>query len=151
MVEKIPAGASLIPAVEKDIQAIRTIQSYHAHIYFETPQQRLIAERIRAEIALRFSVLLGRWHDVPVGPHALPMYQVAFMPEEFARFAPWLMLNRCGLTVLLHPNTGQPRADHTDHAVWMGQKLEIRHLQRLPESEGPEPEYIPNTSPTVSP
>ncbi|NWC61538.1 DOPA 4,5-dioxygenase family protein [Cedecea sp. P7760] len=151
MVEKTPAGASLTPAVETDIQAIRTIQSYHAHIYFETPQQRATAERIRQEIAQRFSVLLGRWHDEPVGPHALPMYQVAFMPDEFVRLAPWLMLNRSGLTVLLHPNTGHPKADHTAHAVWMGEKLEIRNLHRLPESEGPEPEYIPNTCPTVAP
>lgn len=133
------------------IQTLQTIQSYHAHIYFDGPQQRLAAEMLREEIALRFSVLLGRWHDVLVGPHAMPMYQVAFMPDEFERFVPWLMLNRRGLTVLLHPNSGQPRADHTEHAVWMGQKLDIINLQRLPECEEPEPPLTPNTSPSVAP
>ena len=44
------------------------------------------------------------------------MYQVAFSPEEFARFVPWLMLNRGGLDVLVHPQTGDAYADHTEHA-----------------------------------
>ena len=77
-------------------QPIATIQSYHAHIYFDGPEQRRIAETLREEIAQRFSVLIGRWHDRPIGPHTRPMYQVAFSTAEFARFVPWLMINRRG-------------------------------------------------------
>ena len=44
------------------------------------------------------------------------MYQVAFAPEEFGRLVPWLMLNRGGLDVLVHPQTGDGYADHTEHA-----------------------------------
>ena len=44
------------------------------------------------------------------------MYQVAFAPEEFGRLVPWLMLNRGGLDVLVHPQTGDAYADHTEHA-----------------------------------
>jgi aromatic ring-cleaving dioxygenase len=36
------------------------------------------------------------------------------------------MLNRDGLTVLLHPETGQAYADHTDHAVWLGGVLPLK-------------------------
>jgi DOPA 4,5-dioxygenase len=36
------------------------------------------------------------------------------------------MLNRDGLTILLHPGTGDAYADHADHAVWLGGMLPLR-------------------------
>ena len=36
------------------------------------------------------------------------------------------MLNRDGLTILLHAGTGDASADHTDHAVWLGGTLPLR-------------------------
>ena len=45
------------------------------------------------------------------------MYQIAFPPLLLASFLPWLMLNRDGLSILLHPGTGDAYADHIDHAV----------------------------------
>lgn len=33
---------------------------------------------------------------------------------------PWLALNRKGLVVFLHPDTGDDLLDHTEHAIWMG-------------------------------
>jgi aromatic ring-cleaving dioxygenase len=101
------------------------IGSYHAHIYYDSAS-RPIAERLREEIAHRFAVELGRWHDAPVGPHPASMYQVAFAPKEFDRFIPWLMLNRGGLDILVHPQTGDAYADHTEHASWLGAKLNLR-------------------------
>src|SRR6516225_6604317 len=38
----------------------------------------------------------------------------------------WLMLNRDGLSILLHPGTGDAYADHIDHAVWLGSVLPLR-------------------------
>lgn len=132
-------------------QPIDAIQNYHAHIYFDGPEQRAAAEILRQEIGERFSVLLGRWHDRPVGPHMRSMYQVAFQTGEFVRFVPWLMLNRRDLAVLLHPNTGRPRSDHLNHAMWLGEILGV-NAEPLPEHETePEPEIIPNTHPTVKP
>lgn len=133
------------------VQPLGTIQSYHAHIYFGGPEQRAAAETLREEIAARFSVLLGRWHDRQVGPHVESMYQVAFATSEFARLVPWLMLNRRGLAVLIHPNTGHPKDDHLNHAMWMGENLGV-HAEPLPEHDDkPEPEIVPNTNPTVTP
>lgn len=132
------------------IQPLDTIQSYHAHIYFDGPEQRQIAEILREEIAERFAVLIGRWHDRLVGPHAKPMYQVAFATAEFDRFVPWLMLNRRGLAVLIHPNTGQPKSDHVSHAMWLGDILGV-NATSLPDQADPEPEIVPNTQPTVKP
>ena len=70
-------------------------------------------------------VVLGRWHDEPVGPHPIGSYQVAFEPEVFADLVPWLALNRDGLTVFLHPETGDVIADHVDRTLWLGEKYEI--------------------------
>ena len=54
------------------------------------------------------------------------MYQVAFPVEEFPRLVPWLMLNRAGLDVLVHPETGDAYDDHTLNALWLGKPLPLR-------------------------
>ncbi|MDE2516391.1 MAG: DOPA 4,5-dioxygenase family protein [Rhodospirillales bacterium] len=111
-----------------------SVQEYHAHIYYD-PADRAAAADLRAAIEARFpTARMGRWHDVPVGPHPQAMYQVAFKPDLFATLAPFLMLNRAGLTVLLHPETGRPRDDHTRHATWMGAVLPIK-AETLPETD----------------
>jgi aromatic ring-cleaving dioxygenase len=113
--------------------AVGQIRAYHAHIYYD-PADRARAERLREAIGRSFAVELGRWHDDPVGPHPGAMYQVAFAVGEFARLVPWLMLNRDGLDVLLHPQTGNGYADHTAHAAWLGTRLPLRLevLRRAP-------------------
>ncbi|MDH2399899.1 DOPA 4,5-dioxygenase family protein [Bradyrhizobium sp. SSUT18] len=132
------------------VQPLDTIKSYHAHIYFDGPEQRHAAEILREEIAQRFPVLLGRWHDRLVGPHTRPMYQVAFAVAEFPRFVPWLMINRRGLALLIHPDTGQPRSDHLTHAMWLGEILEL-NAEPLSERAEPMSEITPNTQPTIAP
>jgi aromatic ring-cleaving dioxygenase len=104
----------------------QAVEHYHVHVYYD-PSTRERASRLREQVAAAFpSVTLGRWHDVPVGPHPQSMYQIAFSAELLASFLPWLMLNRAGLTVLLHPETGNDYADHTEHAVWLGGILPLR-------------------------
>jgi DOPA 4,5-dioxygenase len=100
-------------------------QGYHAHIYYDA-ETRPIAERLREAIGNRFGVELGRWRDEPVGPHPVPMYQAAFPAAEFPRIVPWLMLNRGGLSVLVHPETDDAYDDHTIHALWLGAPLPLR-------------------------
>lgn len=125
------------------------ISSYHAHIYFDPATTRQVAETVRAQIAERFSVRLGRWHDVSVGPHAQAMYQVAILPQVFTQFFPWLMLNRAGLTVLVHPNTGEPRADHMERAAWLGEILPLKAGVLAETEDLAVLETEPNTQPTM--
>lgn len=101
------------------------IHGYHAHIYYDE-QSRETAAHLRDSMEQNFQVEMGRWRDQPVGPHPQAMYQVKFAPAEFARIVPWLMLNRAGLTVLVHPESGDDYADHANNALWLGQKLPLK-------------------------
>lgn len=84
---------------------IAEIASYHAHIYYDVATTKAEAAILRQQIAERFSVRVGNWHDELVGPHKQSMYQIAFGTAVFASLVPWLMLNRRGLSILIHPNT----------------------------------------------
>ncbi len=102
------------------------ITGYHAHLYY-APDTRPLAERLRTAIAERFPrARVGSWHDEPVGPHPVAMYQVAFAVEEFPLLVPWLMLNRDMLSVLVHPLTDDSVTDHTRFALWLGAPLPLR-------------------------
>ena len=102
------------------------IRHFHAHIYFDA-RTRDKAWALRERTAEAFGdVQVGRFHEREVGPHSAWMYQVAFRPDQFGFFVPWLALNRDGLSVLVHPGTGDGLADHTDHAIWMGDRLPIK-------------------------
>jgi DOPA 4,5-dioxygenase len=108
------------------------ITGWHAHVYYDAAT-REAAARLREGIAQAFpGAVLGRWHDKPVGPHPQAMYQVAFPPALFATLVPFLALNREGLAVLVHAETGRARSDHAEHALWMGAVLPL-DLSVLPE------------------
>jgi len=134
-----------------DPQPLAAIASFHAHIYFDGTAQRELAMTLREQIGERFSVTLGRVHDRLVGPHARSMYQVAFDVATFGNFVPWLMLNRQGLTVLVHPNTRDARRDHLVHALWIGEVLDIVNADGLPADDVAEQPLPPNTQPTLAP
>lgn len=100
------------------------INGFHAHVYYD-PSTREVAARVRDGVAEQFDVELGRWHDKPIGPHPKSMYQVKFAPEQFGVVVPWLMLHHEGLDVLIHPSTEDAVGDHTDRALWLGEKLAL--------------------------
>lgn len=109
------------------------IQGYHAHVYFDAGS----VSRARAlceQAASLFPLKMGRVHEKPVGPHPDWSCQLAFKAELFAQVVPWLMLNREGLVVFVHPLTGNDLVDHRDRALWMGavRPLDLSVLSETP-------------------
>ncbi len=102
----------------------QAITGFHAHVYYDAATKEKAA-RLRAALEARFEARYGRWHDRPVGPHPRWSYQIAFAPALFGEIIPWLALNRDGLVIFVHPNTGQDLTDHAQRAIWLGETVEL--------------------------
>jgi aromatic ring-cleaving dioxygenase len=116
-------------------QATR-LDGYHAHVYYDAAT-RPAAERLAAAIGDKFRVEFGGFRDGPVGPHPIANLQVIFAAAEFAKIVPWLMLNRDGLDVLIHPLTDDSVDDHSRYALWLGTPVALK-LETLRRSYRPE-------------
>jgi len=127
------------------------IKSYHAHVYFDEDTYEKAA-LLRKWSAERFHVELGDWNLEPRGPHVTPSFYFGFTNDLIHIIIPWLQLNSLGLTILLHPNTEDPRADHLYYALWVNRSQPVNAYgwpQPVPGKE-PEIEQIyPNTQPGV--
>jgi len=100
-------------------------KGYHAHIYY-SPETKPRAEKLRATIAEKFAVEIGGLSDEPRGPHPIPQFVAIFETPEFQNIVPWLMLNRDGLDVLVHPLTESSYDDHSKNALWLGTPVPMR-------------------------
>lgn len=97
----------------------RAITAWHAHVYFDATTLEK-ARAVCSEAQTRFGAVMGRIHERPIGPHPDWSCQLAFLPDQAGAIIGWLATHRQGLVVLIHPETGDALADHTEHAVWMG-------------------------------
>jgi len=99
---------------------------YHAHIYYDPEKTRAIAERVCAAIDEKFRVEIDGFRDGPVGPHPIANVLVVFKPDQFEHVVPYLMLNRDGLDVLVHPLTESSYDDHSKNALWLGTPVPMK-------------------------
>jgi DOPA 4,5-dioxygenase len=104
---------------------------YHAHIYYD-PKTRAVAERVCAAAGAKFDVEIEEFRDEPRGPHPISNALVIFKPGQFEHVVPWLMLNRDGLDVLVHPLTTDAVEDHRGYAIWLGNPVPLK-LHALPQ------------------
>jgi aromatic ring-cleaving dioxygenase len=95
------------------------IRGFHAHIYYD-PEQVDRARALAAAAQDRFAIAVGHFHLRPVGPHPRGSCQLTVPRELFGDVAQWLTLNRGGLTIFAHADTGNDLPDHTDHVIWFG-------------------------------
>ena len=102
---------------------------WHAHIYYGEAE-RAAAESLRAlflglaqtgdEPVILF---VGRMMDQGVGPHPIPQYEVHFREHDVPVVV--AAIEAAGLRALVHPLTHDDLADHTVHARWLGDPLEL--------------------------
>jgi len=96
---------------------------WHAHIYY-TDDDRPAAEALRDEFrGYPEVVFVGQMTDRGVGPHPIPQYEVHFVKRSLP--AVMAAIEASGLRALVHPLTEDDLADHTTHARWIGEPLEL--------------------------
>lgn len=142
----IRPGEQTLPSSPR---AYTDIKSYHAHIYFDedTYEKAALLRRWAVE---RFPVELGNWNLEPRGPHVTPSFYFGFSNDLLPTLVPWLQLNSLGLTILLHPNTNDPRADHLYYALWVNRAQPVNAYGMASNVSDDEVEVIfPNVTPTV--
>jgi len=96
-----------------------SIRGFHAHLYYD-PEELGKAQAVAGAAHERFGVPVGHFHQRPVGPHPRGSVQLTVSTDQFGDVAQWLALNRDGLTVFAHADTGDDVADHTRHVIWFG-------------------------------
>ncbi len=120
--------------IEKTMQSVANL-GYHAHIYYDPVRTRAVAEQVCAAIGEKFGVEIEEFRDTPRGPHPTSNALVIFKPDQFEHVVPYLMLNRAGLDVLVHPLTEDAVEDHSSYAIWLGNPVELK-LHTLPRGRG---------------
>jgi DOPA 4,5-dioxygenase len=143
-----PEGGLGLPDAPRPYTAIT---SYHAHVYFDEDTYTKAA-RLRQWVIERFPVELGNWNLEPRGPHVTPSFYFGFTTDLVPVVIPWLQLNSLGLTILLHPNTDDPRADHLYYTLWVNrsQPVNAYGMGRPGTANAPRRERIfPNVTPSV--
>lgn len=101
------------------------IKGYHAHVYYDAGTKPTAA-RLRDTLIGKFKVEPGAFSDEPRGPHPISQFNVIFKCDEFQSIVPWLMLNREGLDVLVHPLTESSYDDHSKNALWLGTPVPMK-------------------------
>jgi DOPA 4,5-dioxygenase len=113
------------------MRTMRVIENYHAHVYYGA-ETRDRARALCEAAGKKFDVKVGRMHDGPVGPHPRGSCQLTISREQLSEVVPWLVLNRKGLTIFAHAQTGNALKDHTDHVIWLGpsEQLNLAALRK---------------------
>src|SRR3982751_6264380 len=101
---------------------------YHAHIYYdvhdrdpaERLHQRLLTGRADECVKVLF---VGEMRDANMGPHPKPQFEIHFLKDALP--AVLQLLEKSGLTALVHPLTDDDLADHTSLGIWIGEPLAL--------------------------
>ena len=101
------------------------IRGFHAHVYYDGNTKPKAAQ-LREKLLAKFKTEPGAFSDEPIGPHPISQFNVIFETPEFQNIVPWLMLNRDGLDILVHPLTESSYDDHSKNALWLGTPVPMK-------------------------
>lgn len=103
----------------------KKITGYHIHIYASDSTQSPIVQNLADQLRTLFDVDTGGpWNIGKIGPHTKDNIEIDIKnPEAFGKVVAWLQMNnKEGLSILVHPRTGDELADHTN-GVWIGKPV----------------------------
>jgi aromatic ring-cleaving dioxygenase len=111
---------------------------YDVHVYYNGPDERNAAMELRQKMEDEFGDWMRFYNpkDRPIGPHPRPMWEADFGGYEhrhkLSEVRDFLLQhnnseNEKPLSILIHPHSVDgDYADHTKHAFWAGEVLELR-------------------------
>lgn len=103
-------------------------RDFDAHIYFDS-STRSQAVELKAKLEESFKnkeVFVGFLIDAPIGPHPKPMFECNFPLRLFQDVVLFLMRERDGLDILVHPLSDDDYKDHTDLSMWLGKSIDLK-------------------------
>src|SRR5262249_13653063 len=105
-------------------KAAKQIEGYHIHIYHNDGKSFLSARETAESIQDLFEGDVRGVSSIgAVGPHLTPNFGVYIKPEAYGRVVQWLQANSDGLSILIHPETGDDVKDHLKSSMWLGTQL----------------------------
>jgi len=105
---------------------------YDVHVYYADQEQREEATALRQTMTENFPWMnFYQPKDRPIGPHPIPMWEADFGGYEnrdrLGEVYSFLRVEHGNLSVLIHPHSMDgDYADHTRHALWFGDVLDLR-------------------------
>ena len=118
-----------MPANNFNKNALPPVINYDIHIYFEPGQKSETTAYELAQRIIAFFPNAVEKHTPQkvgiVGPHLAHNYEVDLKPEAFGKVVAWLQRNSEGLSILIHPHTGDEAKDHLESSLWLGKQREF--------------------------
>ena len=100
------------------------INNFHIHLYYNESNINL-AKDLAKKVEEKYSIKVGKFHKRNVGPHPMWSVQLSIPTDMFGDILSFVAINRNGLIVFSHPDTGNVLLDHTEYAIWMGDVLDL--------------------------
>lgn len=109
------------------IDANKALTGYHVHIYFDKGQYSdAIAHTIEKQMLSLFPQHISASSPVGiVGPHTKHNIVVEINKDALTDIVPWLQFNNGGLSILIHPETGDDIRDHENAALWLNEPVAL--------------------------
>lgn len=136
---------SYIDLFNLNAKKVPEISGYDIHIYFEDSHGQFKANGLAQALKDIVPQAEGPFQvKAGLGPHVLHNVEVAIPPESLSQALTFLQLNNKGLSILVHPHTGDEVKDHTTLANWVGKPVPLNLETLVPPAQrrkanGPHP------------
>ena len=98
---------------------------FHSHIYFNEETFDKAAEFCEEFKRLGLDLQISSLHRRLLGPHPEWMFEVDFKVQDFKKLIDFMQKKRNGLNIFIHPLSGNELLDHTDYALFLGEKVDL--------------------------